>query len=132
MPADILDRVKTRVRDGMCPEAAIGLEWRLMRAREGFDGNTWAADEARNAPTAATIAIRIAVLKLLSHGETSSAAIAQKVPGKNLPLIVKRMNDAGYIKVVRKVSSRCNVYEITRKGWDWLADNDRQGGLFDD
>lgn len=130
MSVDVLDRVKTRVRSGMCPESAMGLEWRLMRAREGFDGNTWTDDHGALSP--ANFNARIAILRYVSGGTRSSVEIVLNVKAYNMPNNVKSMCDKGMLHVVRKVSGNCKIYEITSKGYDWLVENDRQGGLFDE
>lgn len=130
MSVDVLDRVKTRVRSGMCPESAMGLEWRLMRAREGFDGNTWAASVVANEITPATIKARIAILRYMSGGTRSSDDIVRNVRAPNIANNLKNMCNNGMLHVVRKVSGNFKIYEITQKGYDWLVENDRQSSLF--
>lgn len=126
--SDAIEDVRHRVRTGMRPESAIGLEWRLMRAREGFDGNTWSASNGKASPR--TIRSRIEILKYISEGEKNSSEIIANAKASNISNNLVALTNLGLIRVAKRISHNCKVYEITQEGHDWMVDNDTHSSLF--
>lgn len=130
MNTDTLARVTDRMRTGMSPEAAIGLEWRLMRQREGFTGLKWGAHTGRSEMSQEAIATRVAILRMLMNGGQPKEYILANVNGKNATEHLGRMRRSRAVMVDADNKTEKLVHVITDIGRDWLKKHDVQGSLF--
>lgn len=127
---DVMDRAVNRMRSGMSAEAAIGLEWRLMRSREGFAGNKWGPHTGNSAMSQDAIETRVAILRILMEGSRPKDYILANVKGKNAVDHLGRMRRSRAVMIDADNQTETAVHVITDIGREWLKKHDVQSSLF--
>jgi len=127
-----LQKTIRRIENGMSPEAAIGLEWRLMREDEGFNGITWTHYSTNTGMAKKSSDFMVRLIKAIGDKRVWSSTLYSEIGGdkKRVRHYIMRLEAMHCLRIVKRDTSSGLLLELTDDAEDFLIENDVQGALF--